>query len=231
MKNAWMTIGAAWVVAGCVSSAPGRTEGTDGGIDSGSTDSGVTKCGGIAGIRGPHGRVCVDDPTDTCDPMHGGADCSGICEIIGAGTLVLSGEDEGWTSGFADYPPDVEADWNFASDRRALPRPLTTSMRALFIGGDNHSDDLFMFWKRRIPGLVPNKSYSGEIQLTFATQAPKGCAGPGGPPGEGVWVKAGLTAIEPIAVANATGQQPPIIMNVDKGIQASGGKDAVVLGD
>jgi hypothetical protein len=39
-------------------------------------------CGGIAGIKCPDGQVCVDDPTDTCDPDKGGADCSGICANI-----------------------------------------------------------------------------------------------------------------------------------------------------
>jgi hypothetical protein len=36
-------------------------------------------CGGIAGIPCPGGFVCIDDPSDDCDPATGGADCSGIC--------------------------------------------------------------------------------------------------------------------------------------------------------
>jgi hypothetical protein len=36
-------------------------------------------CGGIAGFPCPEGLACVDDPRDSCDPAHGGADCSGIC--------------------------------------------------------------------------------------------------------------------------------------------------------
>jgi hypothetical protein len=36
-------------------------------------------CGGIAGIACPEGLVCVDDPSDSCDPEQGGADCGGIC--------------------------------------------------------------------------------------------------------------------------------------------------------
>ncbi|KAL8420442.1 hypothetical protein RB594_003287 [Gaeumannomyces avenae] len=24
-------------------------------------------------------KICVDDPTDTCDPKNGGADCLGLC--------------------------------------------------------------------------------------------------------------------------------------------------------
>jgi hypothetical protein len=37
-------------------------------------------CGGIAGIQCPYGQVCVDDPSDSCDPEHGGADCPGLCK-------------------------------------------------------------------------------------------------------------------------------------------------------
>ncbi len=36
-------------------------------------------CGGIASIACQGGKVCVDDPSDTCDPTKGGADCPGIC--------------------------------------------------------------------------------------------------------------------------------------------------------
>jgi hypothetical protein len=38
------------------------------------------KCGGIAGLACPAGQTCVDDPTDSCDPAKGGADCIGICQ-------------------------------------------------------------------------------------------------------------------------------------------------------
>lgn len=38
------------------------------------------KCGGIAAIPCGPNEECVDDPTDSCDPNAGGADCSGICK-------------------------------------------------------------------------------------------------------------------------------------------------------
>jgi hypothetical protein len=37
-------------------------------------------CGGFAGLQCPSGQECVDDPSDGCDPKHGGADCNGICK-------------------------------------------------------------------------------------------------------------------------------------------------------
>ena len=36
-------------------------------------------CGGIAAIPCPDGEMCIDDPSDDCNPKHGGADCPGIC--------------------------------------------------------------------------------------------------------------------------------------------------------
>lgn len=36
-------------------------------------------CGGIAGIACPGSGTCVDDPSDSCDPKTGGADCGGLC--------------------------------------------------------------------------------------------------------------------------------------------------------
>ncbi len=44
----------------------------------------VQHCGGIAGIPCPGAAQCVDDPSDSCDPNHGGADCGGICQCVEA---------------------------------------------------------------------------------------------------------------------------------------------------
>ena len=41
----------------------------------------VQFCGGIAGFQCHEPtEVCVDNPNDSCDPAHGGADCGGICQ-------------------------------------------------------------------------------------------------------------------------------------------------------
>lgn len=40
---------------------------------------GIARCGGFAGLQCATGLTCVDDPTDTCNPATGGADCGGIC--------------------------------------------------------------------------------------------------------------------------------------------------------
>lgn len=42
-------------------------------------------CGGIAGTRCPGAGTCIDNPDDDCDPVNGGADCSGTCECNALG--------------------------------------------------------------------------------------------------------------------------------------------------
>ena len=45
-------------------------------------------CGGFAGFDCPGGGTCVDDPSDDCDPMNGGADCGGMCVCDKAASCV-----------------------------------------------------------------------------------------------------------------------------------------------
>ena len=134
---------------------------------------------------------------------------------------------DGFQAGFADYPPADEAIYRLRSDYLALPPPLDTSRRALFISGVNRSDDLFMFYKRRVGGLAPAVTYRASFDIEIATNVPNGCVGVGGAPGEAVWIKAGASREEPLAVDEG-GQ---LRMNIDKGNQATGGENALVLGD
>jgi hypothetical protein len=52
-------------------------------------------CGGIAGISCPGAGACVDDPSDSCNPDAGGADCGGICRCMATGLCV---EGQHWDS-------------------------------------------------------------------------------------------------------------------------------------
>jgi hypothetical protein len=45
-------------------------------------------CGGFAAFECPGGGECVDDPSDDCDPMNGGADCGGMCVCEKAASCV-----------------------------------------------------------------------------------------------------------------------------------------------
>ena len=50
-------------------------------IDTVDACDGPKVCGGILGSTCSDGEVCIDDPTDSCDPTNGGADCTGTCGI------------------------------------------------------------------------------------------------------------------------------------------------------
>ncbi len=134
---------------------------------------------------------------------------------------------QGWSAGFSDYPAGQEAFFELASGIKPLPSPLDQTRTGFFISGNNHSDDLFMFLKVRITGLKPATAYNAGFHVEFATNESKECVGIGGAPGKSVWVKTGASAIEPQPVLQSNGQ---FLMNIDKGNQSVGGKDATVVG-
>jgi len=138
----------------------------------------------------------------------------------------------GWTAGFADYPPNIGTGYELESRLRFIPRKLTRLPRqGFYIQGHNRSGDLFMFLKRRLSnadGIVANRTYRVEFVMTLASNAASGCVGIGGAPGESVYLKAGASPIEPLAVLQANGY---LRMNVNVGNQSQGGAAASVAGN
>ena len=133
---------------------------------------------------------------------------------------------QGFVADFADYPADDPEPYELTSGYRQLPSPLE-SKSALFISGVNRSDDLFMFYKGHVGGLVPGVRYVVAASAEIATNVPAGCVGVGGAPGESVWIKAGASEVEPVPVREGD----YLRMNVDIGNQSNGGDQAVVLGN
>lgn len=133
-----------------------------------------------------------------------------------------------WEAGFADYPVDGEEDHELESDHKALPAPLDPARKGIYISGNNHSDDLLMFLSRRVEDLEPGMRYRVLIEVQLATNAPQGCAGVGGAPGESVYVKAGASSAEPELVV---GENDHYELDVDLGEQAADGTAGIVLGN
>ena len=132
---------------------------------------------------------------------------------------------EAWEVGFSDFPIGSEDQFELNSEWKALPAPL--SGKGILVEGHNYSDDLFMFVKRRVTGLEPNTVYDVKLELEIASNSPKNCFGIGGAPGESVYVKGGVSLVEPKAIADGTDYR----MNIDKNNQSQSGRDAVVMGD
>jgi hypothetical protein len=139
----------------------------------------------------------------------------------------FSESDHGFVPGFADYPVDFDPRlYELVAERRPLPANLG-SAPALFSGGSNRSDDLFMFWKKRITGLPSSTKVLLTMELEFASKYAERLVGIGGAPGEGVTVKIGAVPFEP---STAPDLENWLRMNLDKGNQSVGGTDMAVVG-
>lgn len=136
---------------------------------------------------------------------------------------------DGWSGGSSDYttetaPENVVIELRDTSD----VGPKIAGSKGYFISGTNRSDDLLLFVKKQVTGLVANTEYTYSIDsLNFLTDAPSGCMGVGGAPGESVWVITAATAAEPKAVTTNGDTR----LNIDHGNQAAPGAASMVLGN
>ena len=137
----------------------------------------------------------------------------------------------GWQGGFADYPPaNDDGIYMLRAEMRDLPSELGVSGTGFYFQGKNHSDDLFMFMKRRLApsdGLVAGQAYWLDFKVVLASNA-QDCGGVGGPPGFGVVVKVGGAPAEPRTLFDGL---KILRLNVDKWNQLQSGIHASVAGD
>lgn len=135
---------------------------------------------------------------------------------------------EGWTAGFSDYPADWDPDrFQFRFAHADLPDEANGIANSLEISGDNPSDDLFMYIKKQITGLAPDREYLLQVQVELASRYPEDSPGIGGSPGASVYLKAGGSTHEPQTMEEGG----MVVMNIDKGNQSQGGNDMVVIGN
>ena len=135
-------------------------------------------------------------------------------------------DQQDWTAGFADLPADHDPD-AYALDFGWGELPSGLQGSAIYLSGNNHSDDLFMFIQKQITGLKPGTTYQVGFDIELASNTPGGLVGIGGSPGENVYVKAGAVDVEPEIV---TDDIDWLRMSIDKGNQASEGTEMINLG-
>ena len=154
------------------------------------------------------------------------AGCGGSTSKPSIGTDInytFSQNIDGWEFGFSDYttltkPTDVE--------QVHAVIPIPGASKALYMGGTNLSDDLLLYTTRKITGLLPNATYAGSFTVTFASDAPSGCAGAGGSPGESVWLIGAVSTTKP----ENTQKGENIHLNISRGNQSTAGDSSDVLG-
>src|SRR5690606_26648245 len=140
----------------------------------------------------------------------------------------FSSDAEGWEGDFSDYPVGDDEAYQLQFEHMALPGPLDNTQRALKLSGLNHSDDLFMFVKKQVTDLIPNREYQLNFTVEFASDQGEGQFGIGGSPGESVYLKVGATPQDLVKTPDEEGWYR---LNIDKGNQAQGGEDMVVIGN
>jgi hypothetical protein len=105
-----------------------------------------------------------------------------------------------WKAGFAQYSPEMEDIMELEAGIRPLPPELGIDGTGYYLRGMNRSDDLVMFLRHCLgpeDGIVPGKQYRITIRVMFASNAPSGAVGIGGPPGEAVVLWGGAAPEEP----------------------------------
>jgi len=132
----------------------------------------------------------------------------------------------GWQTGFARYPPATDKDgfYQLLAEIRSLPADLGVNGTGFYIQGNNHSDALVMFMKRRLSadnGIVAGLAYQVNFTITFASQAPTGCFGAGGSPGDSVNLRAGATPAEPLTLLESS--KPSLISILGFNVDIGGG--------
>lgn len=130
---------------------------------------------------------------------------------------------DGWVSGAADYPEAQAAAVGATGGVQTLPAPLPTTQNALYLRGTTVGGDLFLFQKRHFTGLAGGETYTISLQVDIATNYHSGCTTG---PGPATYLKAGLSAIEPLTFTD----QGMVRMSIDKGVGTAGG-DFAQLGD
>ncbi len=130
---------------------------------------------------------------------------------------------DGWDGGFSDYttltkPTDVE--------QAHAVIPIPGASKALYMGATNLSDDLLLYTYRKVTGLLPNNTYIGQFTVTFASDAPAGCAGAGGSPGESVWLIGAVSRDKP----ENKQTREEFRLNISRGNQSTAGDSSDVIG-
>ena len=92
--------------------------------------------------------------------------------------------------------------------------------------GRHRSDDLLIYVKTKISGLVAGTTYRASVTVEFLTDVSSGCVGVGGSPGDSVWIITAVSTAEPLTTFNSGSYR----LNIDRGNQSVSGRDGIVLG-
>jgi hypothetical protein len=130
-------------------------------------------------------------------------------------------DNHGFSADVTDFHISQEAEIAFTYGVAPLPASTGVTRPALFHEANNVSDDVFLFFKRRVTGLQPLTRYDLSLSLEIASNVGSECIS------DHVWLKAGAGDVEPLRIVQTDGY---VTFNLDKGNQSQVGRDAVPMG-
>ena len=133
----------------------------------------------------------------------------------------------GWAGDFTGYPLGEEEAYELQFSHDSLPEPLDGTQHALRLSGRNNNSKLFMFVKKQVSGLQPNTIYYAKFTIEFASNEPGIYSGPLSGQGNGIYVAAGATMVEPLKMI----EENHYALNIGKCNLNQDGDDMVVLGN
>jgi hypothetical protein len=98
--------------------------------------------------------------------------CNDPVEELPTGTVFLSDFStgpQGWSPFFTDLPVNAELSYNLRIDLGALPASTGIAGNGLVISGQNKGQELYIFLKKEVSGLQPNRLYNIRFRVDLAT--------------------------------------------------------------
>jgi len=148
----------------------------------------------------------------------------GIRDVLTFDFTVPGAIGDGWVGGVADVPAAQVDQVGLITEHRPLPPEISATEFALFLSGSTVNGEGFIFQKKYISGFRPVQTFAIRIQAQVLTNLHAGCTTG---PGPLTVLKAGVSDVEPVAVADGQGI---LRLNLDKGAGTASGEFAQ-LGD
>jgi hypothetical protein len=129
----------------------------------------------------------------------------------------------GWQGDFADYKAkdSLKSQLLYGFSNRPANISNFDDQKSIMLSGNNLSNNLFMFLKKKVDGLIPNKEYTVVFEVEFGANVAVLSSE------DSIYLKVGAAQREPKKII----QSDYYRINIDKGIAAyDGGNDMTVIG-
>jgi hypothetical protein len=130
---------------------------------------------------------------------------------------------EGWTGDYALYNVSDTAKIAFVMEQDSLPSAIDSLKFSLRLEGTNVGDSIFLFMKKKIIGLNPDKSYRVNFDINIGTNYPD----LPNATGKNISLKAGASPNEPLKILRNRYNT----VSIKKGLWNVDGPEMAVLGD